>query len=797
MAAAAMANPIDKLKKIRSWDEIRTRGSQAVSAYTEKFGFGGHVPTDQELTRLVDRQQFGDSPVIAESIWLRFYSNADERFFPVFQNRIKSARYFGEKYQESGDRFIRAADLILDGRIDLLGLSNLYVGKEIDWHYEPVSGIRSPMKHWKEFDDLDADEAGDKKVIWELNRHQHFFKLGVAFWLTGDEKYTDAFVNHLESWMDQNPPGMGINWASSLEVSFRAISWIWAMQFFRHADRFSPELLRRAVKYLYLHGRHLEKYLSTYYSPNTHLTGEALGLYYLGTQLPFLERAEHWRTLGDRILSSEINKQIYDDGVYFEQSTWYQRYTVDFYNQFVILRSLGDPEARGLIGDQVETRLSVALDFMMHTTRPDGTTPLIGDDDGGRALPLTGAAPDDFRGTLAVGAAIFTRGDLKCVAGESIEDLFWLFGPEALATYRLIEEQEPELTSQAFRSGGYYSMRDGWLATDNHVLIDCGPVGSLAGGHGHADALGVEVSLQGRKLLVDAGTFSYHGSADVRDHFRSTQSHNTVSVDERSSSEPGSTFAWQTRSECTLGTWISDERFDYFAGSNDGYERLENPAWHERSVLLLKNDYIVIRDVVRAKGEHEYSLNYHFPVEAEIEVNEAEGFAGSSDWRMYVVGDGGVWQKRESWVSNFYGNKTNAPFLRFAASGRSTQEFFTFILPSEPGFDPPTVSEVQIEGGRAFAITYRAYTDMLMYSDDRKNAISTDLFDTRFDLTWARVGSREDTPEEYVLIGGTSFELNGREVIKDRGDLSFVTMRQIGRGLNLKSDRGRSRVSFS
>ena len=161
-------------------------------------------------------------------------------------------------------------------------------------------------------------------------------------------------------------------------------------------DHFTPELFKRALKYLYLHGRHIEQYLSKYYSPNTHLTGEALGLYYLGTQLPFFKRSERWRKLGEDILFDEVIKQIHPDGVYFEQSTWYQRYTADIYSQFSILRSL-DPEAGfDLRGQEVEERIELAFDHMMHMTMPDGTTPLIGDDDGGRMLPLTHTTPDDF-----------------------------------------------------------------------------------------------------------------------------------------------------------------------------------------------------------------------------------------------------------------------------------------------------------------------------------------------------------------------------------------------------------------
>ena len=46
-----MGNPIDKLKKIkgRSWDELRTRGGQAFSVYSEQIGLSGKMPTDAEF----------------------------------------------------------------------------------------------------------------------------------------------------------------------------------------------------------------------------------------------------------------------------------------------------------------------------------------------------------------------------------------------------------------------------------------------------------------------------------------------------------------------------------------------------------------------------------------------------------------------------------------------------------------------------------------------------------------------------------------------------------------------------
>jgi Heparinase II/III-like protein/Heparinase II/III N-terminus len=792
-----MTNPIDKIKKIRSWDEIRTRGSQAVSAYREKMGRGGSEPTDAEFEQLLDRAAMGSARMTPEGIWYQFYSNADDHFFASMTDRKTGVQVYRREFPESAEHFIASADAIVTGRIDILGYRDVYIGEEVDWHFEPVSGIRSPKKHWREFDDNDAAEAGDKKVIWELNRHQHFFTLGLAFWLTGDERYTDTFVRHLDSWMDQNPSGIGVNWASSLEVSFRAMSWIWAIQFFRQSEHFSAEMLLRVAKYLYLHGRHIEKYLSKYYSPNTHLTGEALGLYYIGTQLPFLADAAGWRVLGEQILFGEITRQVFPDGVYFEQSTWYQRYTVDFYEQFVVLRSLNDAAIEGAPATALERRLEAALEFMMHVTRPDGTTPAIGDVDGGRALPLTAAAPNDFRGTLAAGAAILARGDMKYVAGPSNEEIFWLFGPDGMQARRLVEHKEPENTSAAFPSGGYYTMRDGWLETDKFLVIDCGPVGALSGGHGHADTLSIDVSIKGRPMLIDPGTYSYHESREMRDHFRSTAAHNTLTLDGHPSSVPGSTFNWQTRAAAAAHVWVDDQRFSYFEGSHDGFEQLENPARHERGVLFLKNDYIVIRDMVRAKGEHTATLNYHFPAGHEISVDTNEMSIGDHGSKMILVGDGGELHIAESATSLTYGVKADALHLKFSATARGTQELFTFILPTEDGFESPTVREVPVYGARAFAINYLGYTDLLIYNDDEGHVLKTEVFDTDFHITWARIGTMAATPEEYVLIGGSKFDLGGQIIIGGSRHLDHAAARQVGRGINVRTRETHFRVQMA
>jgi hypothetical protein len=686
----------------------------------------------------------------------------------------------------------------------LLGYANLDFGTPVNWHFEPLRRRHLPLKHWKQFDELDTTETGDKKIVWELNRHQHFFTLGVAYRLTGEERYAATFARHLEGWMAQNPPGMGINWFSSLEVAFRAISWIWAFHFFRGSKSLTPELFQKALKYLYLHGRHLEKYLSVYYSPNTHLTGEALGLYYLGTQLEIFERARDWRATGEQVLFAELDRQIYSDGVYFEQSTWYQRYTADFYTHFVILKTFDTDDTDKSLQEKLEQKTQVLHDFLMHAMYPDGTTPVIGDDDGGRILPLSAAEPTDFRGTLSTAAIIFGRGDYKFAAGKLAEETLWLLGAEGVKSFNAVRSFEPVETSKFFADGGYFAMRDGWSETDNYLLIDGGEVGALNGGHGHADALAIEAAVGGKTVLVDSGTYTYHESEEMRDYFRTTAAHNTLTIDGKSQSEPGGKFSWKTRANVKVGSQIRDARFDFFAASHDGYERLETAATHERSILFLKNDYWIMRDFVATSGTHAYALNFHFNKLANPSIERAESGVpcigetaeGANGWRMFTFGDNGAWQRKESWISDTYGRKTNAPFFRFVSEGTGAQEFFTFFLPSESGAAKPEVFEQEVAGGRAFAVKYRAYLDLFVFADAGGEIVRTEIFNTNFRFFWARLSAGEQVPEEFVMVGGTQFSLREREIINYPHELEFAVARRFGNRLNVRAGENIFSVSL-
>ena len=806
MSVAKMSKPLEKIKKLkgRSWEEIKTRGGQAFSVYSEQIGLSGKLPSDAEFYSLLDKSHFGEEKITPELLLEKFYENSLTAFFPSFAERDKTLelfrRFFGEK---SARFFIEKAERAVEGKFDLLGFLDLDFGAAVDWHYEPISGKRSPAKHWKQFDELDAEETGDKKIIWELNRHQHFFTLGIAYWLTEDETFAGTFARHLESWMEQNPPGKGVNWFSSLEIAFRSISWIWAFNFFKGSNSVTPEFFQKALKFLFLHGRHIEKYLSTYYSPNTHLTGEALGLYYLGTQFPFFRRAPHWRKAGEEILFAELDRQILPDGVYFEQATWYQRYTADFYTHFLILKTLSSEKTSHQSEEKLDGKMRKIFDFLMYITRPDGTTPLIGDDDGGRNLPLSRARPDDFRGCLSSAAVLFERGDYKFVAAELAEETLWLLGLEGVLAFETLRAEKPKKASMGFEEGGYFVMRDGWEKTDNYLLIDGGGLGELNGGHAHADALAINLSIGGKTMLTDPGTYTYHESKELRDSFRSSQAHSTLAIDNRSSSEPGGKFSWQTKAQTTVKCWLSKDRFDFLEASHNGYERFsDSPAVHTRSVLFLKNDYFIMRDFVETSGRHDYQLNFQFDIDSNTLVQTLSGnrvclseqSAAKPGMRMFAF-DHGSLKAENGWVSKIYGERFHAPRVSFISKITGAQEIFTFMLPAEEYLLPPEVFEVSVLGGRAFVIKYLDYNDLFVFSDGERT-VRTEFFNTDFRFTWARLSAGENLPEEFVLVDGKHFSIGKREIMDYPNRSKFAIARRFGNKLNVRTNESVFSVSL-
>ncbi len=688
-----MSFEITKLNKLRgmSFSEMLGRGQQEFVKLADRL-FIAHAEemSDEALYReCVMTMRNGSVEGTAELLRERLRAG-NSLFLPPLTQRQTIVEIMNRRFTASRDTIIAAAEKALSGKFDLLGYTDLDFGNPVDWHLNPLTGDRAPLVHWSKIDPVAPIGRGDLKVFWEINRTAHFVTLGQAYWLTGDHRYADGFTNQVSSWIDRNPVGMGIGWSASLDVAFRAIQWLWALSLCADSREVTPDFVARMVKSLIEHGCHIEKYLSYYFSPNTHLTGEALGLFYLGVALPELRRAERWRKLGLQILLDQLPKHVRGDGVYFEQSSYYHRYTADFYTHlFALIRANGialGREDEHLLWQKLEA----LLDHLMWIERPDLTWPLFGDDDGGRLIKFAPRAANDFRDTLAVGAAIFKRGDWKRMAGDAPVEMLWLLGPEGVACYdRLKAEAQPE-TSRAFETSGYFVMRDGWERDSSFALIDCGRHGGEIGlGHAHSDALAIELAIRGATWLVDPATFVYGSDPETRDWFRRSAAHNTATVDGEDQSVLSAPFAWKTGANCRLIAFDDLGDCVVFEGSHDGYLRLSDPVTHTRSVVMLrKQAAFIVTDTFTARMRHAYAIRYHLASGCEaaafhnrIEARMPNGEALVINFFVKGMGLGGLRARIEDgWVSTCYGQRTEAPVVVFEASGDGPIEITSVVV---------------------------------------------------------------------------------------------------------------------
>ncbi len=416
----------------------------------------------------------------------------------------------------------------------------------------------------------------------------------------------------LASWLGANPPLVGINWASMLELAFRSLSWIWAVHFFVDdaGTDDSPWLVELLVA-LERQLVHIERNLSIYFSPNTHLLGEALALYVAGRSLPIFRTSDRHQTIGRRVLLQEISRQIAPDGGHVEQSTHYHRYTLDFYLlALAVARITADPAAEDFA--RVVERLAGAARLLADDR---GRLPHIGDDDGGMLLPIADREPDDVRDSLTIASALLDRPELRI--GPMPEEAYWMLGHPALCQRlersRDAAEKPPTIGSAALSHSGYYVSR----SAGHHLVLDAGRHGFGNGGHAHADALSLTLAIGGVPLLIDPGTGCYTTDPLLRDKLRSSALHNTLTLDGRSQSSPSGAFRWERTAASTAHRWVTNPDFDYIEASHDGYA----PDTHRRHVLALHGDLVLVADLVTGGGTHDVRVHWHVDPRWQVQVS--------------------------------------------------------------------------------------------------------------------------------------------------------------------------------
>jgi hypothetical protein len=668
-----------------------------------------------------------------------------------------------QRLPQQADLIVRQADKICRHQFDLLGYEDLQYGNPIDWHLDLVHGKQAPKKAFYKIRYLDFEQVGDCKVTWELNRHQHLVTLAKAYRLTEDRRYANEILQQWRHWHVENPYAVGINWASSLEVAFRSLSWMSMYQLLEgtpaRSDEFREEWLRAQA----LNGRHIERYLSTYYSPNTHLLGEAVALLFLGTLCPEFARAEQWKSRGWEIVLQEARRQVQPDGFHFEQSTCYHVYALDFFLHAAVLARLNDLT----VPSEFEKTLERMLDALLLLGRT-GAPPRLGDDDGGRVFDPRRNRSEHQLDPLAAGAVLFHRPDFKAAAVGLREETIWLLGEQGIAEWDGLQAQPTASASTSLQSAGIYLLAA--AGPPSQVVINASPRGHQSGGHGHADALSICLHSQGHALLIDPGTFEYVGDGPERDLFRSTAMHNTLRVDGMSQSEPTGPFAWKQLAHTKAEQWITGETFDLFVGSHSCYSRLASPVVHRRWIFALKSGLFLVRDFACGSGKHRLDISWHLGPEMCWQGEHLFGLRGASGGLAVVCADKHGWSEdiRKDMWSPVYGRKEPITVINFGVVSDLPAEFVTLLVPLEEvlGISGKLVRMLtQGLGTRVKAYLYCTLSEecSFFFAETGQSWSQGKLASDAEFVCWQK--KREGEEELLIFCNGSYVEIDGARVL--------------------------------
>jgi len=394
----------------------------------------------------------------------------------------------------------------------------------------------------------------------------------------------DLAVRVVEDWIERNSDSRQAGW-DPYPVSRRLVSLLrWIIQR-------QGEPRPRWLASIYAQARHLAGNIEYHLMAN-HLLENARALICAGLAFEGSE-AERWLTTGRAIMREQLGEQVLADGGHFERSPMYHSIVLE---GLLDLINFGDRLDRDFANDLSRTarKMLAHLERVLH---PDGQIALLND-----SAHDIAPAPDEL---IAYGRRL---GLLS--GGDQAQG--WA------------------------RDSGLAFARD--QARGHYVVADLGPIGpDYQPGHAHADTLSFELSLFGRRVVVDSGVSDYAPSA-ARCRARSTLAHNTVVVDQADQSEMWSAFRVGRRAYPFGQCFRALQGTVSFSASHKGYLRLPAPCVHRRQ-FRWRSGALSVTDQIIGRGRHQAQslLHLHPEVRGELSGPTELRLSGSDGRELAIL----------------------------------------------------------------------------------------------------------------------------------------------------------------
>ena len=623
-----------------------------------------------EHARLSDaelRQGLGDRT--PQEAGAAFVEGAASLGWPGLDDRARLRSHLTRYHLEHVAAVRAAADDAVRGRVLLFGhlpATNAENGV-IEWQRDWQSGRTWESGMPSSQIPIGREPGMDPRIAWELGRGHELVTLGQAYVLTGESAYALEVLRRIESFIQANPVGRGVQWASTMDAAIRAANWLLAWDLIRaapEARRLADPLLRSLVE----HGRFVLANLENRDGlTSNHYLADLAGLAYLSRLGGLWPAFKPWQARWEREIGRELRVQTLADGFTFEASVCYHRLAVEL----TVMPAALDHGALAA-NSGIAERVRAAADAVIAYTTDEGRAPQFGDNDSGHLHVLQ--RRDDLDHGYLVSLAGRLTGTLD---GEESAEEIWVFGPASAARR---DVSRPRIT--VLRDAGIAAVRD----AGSTLIATCGPNGQAdRGGHAHNDKLSFVLFVNGADAVVDPGTFCYTGRPDLRQAFRATAAHATLALDGEEQNRFSLISVFRLIPDARPEPWRirAPGGSVVLASAHTGYERRPLGLRHERRILHRSGtgDWVILDCITatsRRSRHREVSFAFALPFAPRIQLVAA----GQHDWRMALPGGGhlvgtttyrhgtGRWEQDDGWYSRAYGSRERIVRLRLTGTLR-------------------------------------------------------------------------------------------------------------------------------
>ena len=495
----------------------------------------------------------------------------------------------------------------------------------IDWHMDIFSEQSFPKIFSKKIN-IQTSPSLSAKAVWEINRLQFLSQVALNYKTFNDDFHLNLFIEIIRSWKAGNPYMIGVNWYSNIEVNLRLINWFLCWEVL-DADRliegnetFREFAMSEWIPSIYQHCIYSYENPSRYSSANNHLISEYAGLFIASSKWKFQE-SEKWNRYSQKGLEKEIVRQHSGKGINKEEAAEYIQFITDF---FLIAFIVGEKTNKPF-SLQYKSMLHKIFNYIFNFIDCKGNFPKYGDEDDGKCFIIDFEESfNNFKSLLTTGAILFNDPLLKSKSNGFDLKNWILFGEKGKKLFESLSIIYPNEKSDLYPEEGHFILRKKENDQEIYLHFDAAPLGFLSiAAHGHADALSFILHVDGRPILIDSGTYTYHTEPVWRNYFMGTLAHNTIRINKLNQATIGGPTLWLQHYKTKVLKAETNDNYDIVKAQHNGYKKLG--IIHTREIIFDKKTYIIkIFDTITSQKQGSYLIEVPFHIHPLIEINATQ-----------------------------------------------------------------------------------------------------------------------------------------------------------------------------